>query len=460
MKRLSTLLAGFIFCLMALVSSAFATSYVNSYSTISYDSGSDTVTVHTFTSLSYSASVYYQPYIDGFIYNGNGDDIGDGTGTITDNEADLDLSVPGNGCDWYELEGRHFVTPYYYVYGFLQDGAYLDGYYDYDNYHFYEGEVYPDNVYIGSHQFTSVGPIRVAESDLIFLGSTEQWGNGTCNSPPQSVTITKADGSGLSYPLRLGKTGTLVGGGAAIDRTQHLSAKVSPPILASYVTIDAGSKVTLSNVSIDNTRGIVSFDVVGNTRSTDKGDSYIKAKYLGDDLPDTNKPVSVVVPSKIATPHDHTGTYVGATNMVLDGDSVPAIWGLNSNDVYLATAYCRNLTITVTDQFDALIGDVYLNAVITETDPGHPNQKINQSLTSSSTYTDAICALSPRSGTHIVTRGSSAASSWPTDPHEPMTYNIYVSDPGVQVDGFGDLDPGLEGRVVTDSPPNSIFISW
>ena len=176
--------------------------------------------------------------------------------------------------------------------------------------------------------------------------------------------------------------------------------------------------------------------------------------------------MSIVVPSKIATPHDMTGTYVGATNRVLDANTVPVIWGLNANDVILATTYCRNLTITVKDQYNALVGDVYPNAVITEdAGGGLGNLPINQVLTTSSTYADANRIFFFRPGgpynpKGIFTRGGPEASAWPLDPTIPMTNQSPISNhPAVQVDGFS-LNPGYGGRTIITLPPNDIGISW
>ena len=90
----------------------------------------------------------------------------------------------------------------------------------------------------------------------------------------------------------------------------------------------------------------------------------ITAKRSGSTL--ATKPVSVVVPGKVATPHDTMGQFVEA-NRVLDATTSPAIHDLPPGQVALATIYMRFLVITVKDQFGDLIGDVYKDAVVTET---------------------------------------------------------------------------------------------
>ena len=90
----------------------------------------------------------------------------------------------------------------------------------------------------------------------------------------------------------------------------------------------------------------------------------ITAKRSGSTL--AAKTVSVVVPGKVATPHDTMGEFVEA-NRVLDATTSPAVYDLPNNQVALVTIYVRFLVITVKDQFGDLIGDVYKDAVVTET---------------------------------------------------------------------------------------------
>lgn len=263
-----------------------------------------------------------------------------------------------------------------------------------------------------------------------------------------NVTITKPDGSALPQQFRLGITGTVISGGA-ISRKQSLKATVTPATAAANVTIDVSSKITLSNVQRNG--GTITFDVVGNSASTNAGDSVILAK-LGAAI-STSVPVSVVVPSKIATPHDTTGTYQ-AVNRVLNASTSPAILGLAAGKVSLQTIYVRNLTITVKDQFNGLIGDIYAGAEVTETF-GTTNFSINQPLLSSSTYTDPVGLGIEDS----VVDATSAATNWSSQPLQPMVNASATQNIPVRVDGFL-LVPAISARTWTTTFPNTLTISW
>ncbi len=261
------------------------------------------------------------------------------------------------------------------------------------------------------------------------------------------VTITKADGTALPNPFRIG----INGGGN--NRKQSLKATVVPANQASSVTIEVNSKITLSNVQQAG-GGVITFDVVGNSASSSSGDSYVRAKRSSTIL--VTKPFSVVVPSKVATPHDTPGTYL-AENRVLHAGTSPAFQGLAPGRVALTTIYCRILTITVKDQFDALTGDVYLNAAITETLGSPPvTYSINQSLTSGSTYSDPVCQIR---FVNDVLAGSPAAASWTSEPLVPMVNESGSQNIPVQVDGFA-LSPAIVNRGWTATPPNTFTISW
>ena len=267
-----------------------------------------------------------------------------------------------------------------------------------------------------------------------------------------TVQFQKADDGLLNSLLRLGISTS------AHNRTQHLKAVVQPANQTSKVSIQVSSAITLSNVSVGN--GVITFDVVGNTKSNSSGDASIIAKY-NSTRTITTQQVSVVVPAKIATPHDTTGSFVIA-NVALDSTTVPAIplftspFFLQSDDVALVTLYARNLTITVKDQFDDLIGDIYEGSAITE----YGTISINQNLTSSSTYIDSVSRYEEKRFMPVVKRNSSDAMNWHNEPKVPIqgttsqTQNI-----DVRVDGFL-LNPGIVSRVVNASSPNNVTITW
>ena len=346
-----------------------------------------------------------------------------------------------------------------------------NGYWSYDTH----GANYLDLKTLGTSDPTTATVYRNISEDLEAHGlssgyavwSSEFWFNdfvdtglGYCDDQGHSdyisgnvsvttVTITKSDGAALPSPFRLGISSTTTSG-TPHNRTQHLKATVNPANQVGNVTIGVTSKVTLSNVHTAN--GVITFDVVGETESSTSGDSSITATSLGKTL--ANITVSVVVPSKVATPHDTVGAYV-AENRVTDGTTSPSYNGLPSGKVALQTIYARFLTITVKDQFNALIGDIYEGAEVTET-LGASNISINQSLTSSSTYSDPV-----GEGIlwGIVDAGSATANNWSTQSLQPMQSLTQTENIAVQVDGFT-LVPGVNSRTWTATPPNTLTISW
>jgi hypothetical protein len=264
-----------------------------------------------------------------------------------------------------------------------------------------------------------------------------------------TVTITKDNDSELPNPFRIG-----VNGGGH-DRTQHLKATITPAAKIASFSISVSPKVTLSNVVKHTDTGIINFDVVGNSASSSSGDSWIRATGRSVSV---TKSVSVVVPSKVATPHDTSGSLV-VGNRVLNGNTSPAVHELPKGYVALTTIYVRFLTITVTDQFDNLIGDIYQGATITETIQGQI-RSINQTLGSTSTYLDPCGSVEPRPNESVVPEDDPLVTTWPTAAQVTLTSksNSPIDYP-VQVDGLT-LSPGLSGRTYSASPPNTILITW
>ncbi len=215
-----------------------------------------------------------------------------------------------------------------------------------------------------------------------------------------------------------------------------------------------GSKAQISNVNKDATAGVITFDAVGVTPSDQRGDGSITASNSGVTF---SQSVSVIVPKKIAIPHDTSGNLV-IGNRALNKDTSPAIPDIPSSKVLLVTIYMRFLTITVTDQFDEAVGDLYLGAEITEIYPGQSEIAINQALTASSTYTDPV-GRAEHNG-EIVDAGSTRAQDWINDAQIPMrpclseTQNITV-----RVDG-NELNPSIANRHIDTCPPSSVVITW
>lgn len=153
--------------------------------TVDYDSATNTVTGISYTSQAYGADLYYQPYDSVYIALEDGSQIagGDGFSTEEDPRADVYLQVTGDGCQFYQIVGQHWVRAYYYVTNYYDHGVYLTGYLDDDDYNYYFREQV-QNTFIGSYTFTGQGPSRAAETVFMFLGTTVNWSSGNCNPPP------------------------------------------------------------------------------------------------------------------------------------------------------------------------------------------------------------------------------------------------------------------------------------
>ena len=283
-----------------------------------------------------------------------------------------------------------------------------------------------------------------------------------CQVTAVQVTFQKSDGSALPNPLQVGITATTLSG-QVHDRKQHLRLVVTPSSEAANVSIDVSSKLQKSNVS--RSGGIVTFDVVGTSKSTSHSDSTITAKHMGNSV--GTAAVEVIVPSSVGIPHNTSGTVVIA-NGIFDSTTSPAELCLPAGQVRLATMYERFITVTVRDQFGGLIGGLYQGAEVSEIAPCDGQwHSINQPLSSVSTYQDPVGALI---GNTLAARGSTAANNWLSAGKIAWPSGCISSQPqnfAVRVDGFN-LSPAVANRVVTicgdntstSSPPVTITVTW
>jgi hypothetical protein len=141
--------------------------------------------------------------------------------------------------------------------------------------------------------------------------------------------------------------------------------------------------------------------------------------------------------------------------------------GLLPNTVQLVTIYAHVLTVSVLDQFDGLIGDLYQGAELSEPlGPGGVFVSLNQPLSSASAFLDHVGI---QWGTMTVSAGSSQANSWPSASRLPLPSGCATGTQtfDVKVDGFL-LNPAIVNRMLTicgdgtsvTSPPVTITISW
>jgi hypothetical protein len=400
---------------------------------ISYDDSTGLVTVYGETTNALDTDYATQMSI--VVKDQNGTTVASGNDYQLWNDASVSLEFQGNPGSVYTATTNHCVRLQSWSYD--NEFPYHQFYYDY----WYMSSFLSQSInWPLYYWFASPGWQEVHRTtNVICMGKTYS----TVEVPP-TVTITKADGTALPNPFRIG----INGGGH--DRAQHLKAIVSPASRTSGVSIGASSKITKSNVN--SASGVITFDVVGNAASSTAGDSSITAVYSSKTV--VTKPVSVVVPSKIATPHDTDGVY-SPSNRVLDGTTSPAAHGVASGNVLLVTLYCRYLNIVVKDQFNELIGDVYAGAEITETRNGQ-TLSANQFLSSHSSYGDYVGTFTEWG---LALADSPTAQAWPNQPLLPVASSSGTQNIPVQVDGFS-LNPAVAGRVWTATAPSTVIVSW
>jgi len=193
--------------------------------------------------------------------------------------------------------------------------------------------------------------------------------------------------------------------------------------------------------------------VVGTTQSAAQSDVQITATdtAVGGQF---SQPVSVIVPSQIATPHPQPSQTVTGVNVAINACKSPVAAGIGTNDS-LYTDYSIHMTITVWDQFGTPVGDLYAGAAVLE-----PYQSIyipiNQSLTSGSTYTDPFgpgyisVASLPQNDPRV--------AAWPSQPLGPFPITTQTPTTPVQVDGFP--IGTISTRTWTSTSPNTVTVTW
>ena len=220
----------------------------------------------------------------------------------------------------------------------------------------------------------------------------------TINVVVVAVEFQTAAGGALASPLRVGITA------AGHDRRQSLRAVVTPASEAPNVTLSAGANLAMSDVV--RSGNTITFKLVGTARSAARGDTDWTATYSGGTV---DHPVTVVVPAKVGTPHDTVGGGLVSANRLLDATTSPAAPFVPAGQVLRATVHLRFTTITVIDQFNHRLGNIYVGATVTE---GGAN--INQPLSATGTDSDPVGVAAFLTAT--VPAGSPAALAWPTQP--------------------------------------------
>jgi hypothetical protein len=229
------------------------------------------------TALEYEVAAYYIGYTESFILEEN---------TVTDSGSAYDRDVPELAlyvAEVYTETPSHQYGANYYVITDHYVGFYFFhpvlGFYDPFGFRFGEaGE--------GGSDVTWFGCIcdGYYSFELIYLGST---GVGI-SQPALTVEFQRLDGSPLPSPLRVGISSS------SKNRRQSLRAMVSRPSVAARINIEASGKLDLADVNRLGGNLIV-FTIVGNNRSDDPGDQYIRASYAPLGI-NHERTVSVVIP--------------------------------------------------------------------------------------------------------------------------------------------------------------------
>lgn len=274
----------------------------------------------------------------------------------------------------------------------------------------------------------------------------------------ETADIIKIEFNGMGDPHRIGITGK-------IDRTQKLTASVSPKKYASAAVVTVGQFLTLKKSENDPNTGLVKFDIVGEKPgSRNPGDTFVKI-VVKDCI--AERKVSVIIPKAIFRPHQQGRFKTDGVN--LSGRNIntsPAEPDVPANRLQLTNGVTFFMTIGVIDQFGIGIGDLYVGSAITENEIN-----INQTLKKDSNYSDPVGVGFP------LTNPNSPDGFF--DPNDPDVQNALkpennpfqpfteispwapVKDYDVAVDGFSlSPVPAMVGRRIRFIPPLDIEIEW
>ena len=136
---------------------------------------------------------------------------------------------------------------------------------------------------------------------------------------------------------------------------------------------------------------------------------------------------------------------------VLDATTSPACPSAPLGFKCLAITVSRLLKMTVWDQFQQPVGDVYAGAPVTES--GTP---INQSLGADGTYRDPTGVGAVVS---IVAASDPQVATWPTSTTPNLPAGNIDDSVAIEIDGFA-LNPAAVNRKASFTPPNTLTITW
>ena len=184
-----------------------------------------------------------------------------------------------------------------------------------------------------------------------------------------------------------------------------------------------------------------------------EGDTTIQAK-LGNHLCAEAPVVVVVVPKRIRPPYPEADGDVQSENVALYQGSSPAFQSVPQGAVLLSTIYVHWLPITVEDQFQKPLDDLYAGVTVEEK-LGLADRDINQKLDSSGGYRDPV-------GWYIekgrAAKLSDEESQWTgSTNYLPMPAVDFRQDIPVKVAGH-EVGP-IKRRIIL-TPPRKVEIIW
>jgi hypothetical protein len=146
---------------------------IYTYSDVSYDSSTNTVTGYAQTQADYNSSIYYSySFAGGSLKDAYGTALASGTASASaNNVATLTLQASGDGSTSYEMVTGHYLYISYYVTNTWSSCyGYASGWYDYYYYQSFFSDGNPD--LWGYFDFFGPGPACTYGSEDMILGET------------------------------------------------------------------------------------------------------------------------------------------------------------------------------------------------------------------------------------------------------------------------------------------------
>jgi hypothetical protein len=160
------------------------------YSSISYDSASNTITAYAETNPDYNTQAYYyNSYVSANIHDANGNVLASQNAL-----GSVSFSLSGNGSASYNIASGHYMLLSYSqvnVYSVCGNQYYTHAYYDYYNYLNFTESPTPDYTF-SLYLFSGHGPACYDPSPDVILGESTD-SDSTTSPKPASLSIVSID---------------------------------------------------------------------------------------------------------------------------------------------------------------------------------------------------------------------------------------------------------------------------